>query len=133
MVEYANIVDLDEVAQNEPPHLDLHCFPSSLNSQYDIVWTQYFVKIYGRKFCCLLIGSERVNPKSFTNLHLQNFKKFHSSCIILRIQRPEADSVDPDEMAHNELGAQVDLWVEYWPADLADRIRSPPEAKSSQP
>ena len=27
-VEYANNVDLDEVAHNEPPHLDLH----SLNS-----------------------------------------------------------------------------------------------------
>ena len=26
----ANIVDLDEVAQNEPPHLDLQCLLSSL-------------------------------------------------------------------------------------------------------
>ena len=23
-------IDLDEVAHNEPPHLDLHCLPSSL-------------------------------------------------------------------------------------------------------
>ena len=29
MTELANNVDLDEVAQNEPPHLDLHCLPSS--------------------------------------------------------------------------------------------------------
>ena len=28
--EFANSVDLDEVAHNEPPHLDLHCLPSSL-------------------------------------------------------------------------------------------------------
>ena len=28
--EFANIVDLDEVAHNEPPHLDVHCLPSSL-------------------------------------------------------------------------------------------------------
>ena len=28
--EFANSVDLDEVAYNEPPHLDLHCLPSSL-------------------------------------------------------------------------------------------------------
>ena len=28
--EFANSVDLDEVAQDEPPHLDLHCLPSSL-------------------------------------------------------------------------------------------------------
>ena len=25
-----NSVDLDEMAQNEPPHLDLHCLPYSL-------------------------------------------------------------------------------------------------------
>ena len=30
IAEFANSVDLDEVAQNEPPHLDLHCLPSSL-------------------------------------------------------------------------------------------------------
>ena len=28
--EFANSVDLDEVAQHEPYHLDLHCMPSSL-------------------------------------------------------------------------------------------------------
>ena len=42
ITEFANSADLDEVAYNEPPHLDLHCLPSkSLNSQYDIniVWT----------------------------------------------------------------------------------------------
>ena len=26
--EFANRVDLDEVAHNEPPHLDLHCLTS---------------------------------------------------------------------------------------------------------
>ena len=35
MAEFANSVDLDEVAHNEPPHLDLHC----LHSQYNIAWT----------------------------------------------------------------------------------------------
>ena len=30
-----NSIDLDEVAHDEPPHLDLHCLPSQyLNSQY---------------------------------------------------------------------------------------------------
>ena len=28
--EFSNSVDLDEVAHNEPLHLDLHCLPSSL-------------------------------------------------------------------------------------------------------
>ena len=30
MAEFANSVDLDAVAKNEPPYLDLHCLPSSL-------------------------------------------------------------------------------------------------------
>ena len=30
IAEFADCVDLDEVAHNEPPHLDLHCLPSSL-------------------------------------------------------------------------------------------------------
>ena len=28
IAEFANSVDLDEVAQHEPPHLDLHCLLS---------------------------------------------------------------------------------------------------------
>ena len=28
--EFANSVDLDEAAHNEPPHLDLHCLSSGL-------------------------------------------------------------------------------------------------------
>ena len=43
--KFANSVDLDEVAQNEPPHLDLCCLPSSLNSQYNIALTLHFLKI----------------------------------------------------------------------------------------
>ena len=27
MVEFANNVDSDKAAHNEPPHLNLHCFP----------------------------------------------------------------------------------------------------------
>ena len=30
IAKFANSVDLDEVAHHEPPHLDLHCLPSSL-------------------------------------------------------------------------------------------------------
>ena len=30
MVEFANSIDQDEVAHNEPPHLGLHCSHSSL-------------------------------------------------------------------------------------------------------
>ena len=30
IVEFADSVDLDEVAHNEPSRLDLHCLPSSL-------------------------------------------------------------------------------------------------------
>ena len=30
IAEFANSIDLYEVAHNEPPHLGLHCLPSSL-------------------------------------------------------------------------------------------------------
>ena len=30
ITEIANSVDLNEAAQNEPSHIDLHCLPSSL-------------------------------------------------------------------------------------------------------
>ena len=30
IAEYANSVDLGEVAHDEPPHLELHCLPPSL-------------------------------------------------------------------------------------------------------
>ena len=30
IAEFANSVDLDEVAHDEPPHLDLHCLPSNI-------------------------------------------------------------------------------------------------------
>ena len=30
VAEFANCVDLDEVAHKEPPHLELDCLPSSL-------------------------------------------------------------------------------------------------------
>ena len=49
IAEFANSVDLDEVAHDEPPHLDLYCLqilqicPS--NSSYDIAWTLHFFEI----------------------------------------------------------------------------------------
>ena len=39
IAEFANSIDLDEVAHNEPPHLDLSLPNSLLNSQFDIAWT----------------------------------------------------------------------------------------------
>ena len=42
ILEFANSVDPDEVAHNEPPHLGLHCLPSSLsNFQYDIFFFHF--------------------------------------------------------------------------------------------
>ena len=55
--KFANGLDLDEVAHNEPPHLDLHCLPSrSLNSQYNIAWSLHFLKICRRTFCRQLLA-----------------------------------------------------------------------------
>ena len=35
LFELANNVDPDEVAHDEPPHLDLHCVPSHVFEFYD--------------------------------------------------------------------------------------------------
>ena len=51
MAQFAKGVDPDEVAHNEPPHLDLHCLPS-LNSQCHIALT-VFEKLQ-TKLCRLL-------------------------------------------------------------------------------
>ena len=34
IAEFANSIDLDEVAHYEPPHLDVHCLHCSLNSRF---------------------------------------------------------------------------------------------------
>ena len=36
IAEFANSIDLDEVAHNEPPHQDLRCLPYSLRILYMI-------------------------------------------------------------------------------------------------
>ena len=58
LADLANSVDLDEVAHNEPPHLDLHCLPLvfELSILYSLDLT-FFLKISRRKFCRLLFGS----------------------------------------------------------------------------
>ena len=40
-VEFANSIFPDEVAHNEPPHVDLHCLPSGLNSEQDPASTNH--------------------------------------------------------------------------------------------
>ena len=61
IAEFTNSIDLDEVAHNEPPHLDLHCLPASLRIHNMIkLGLKFFLKkICRRKFCCLLFDSER--------------------------------------------------------------------------
>ena len=57
IAEIANHVDLDEVAQNEPPHLDLHCLPSGLRILSMIYLDLTFFENLLTKICYLLIGS----------------------------------------------------------------------------
>ena len=59
IVEFANRVDPDEVAHDEPPHLDLHCLPSL----FKFSLAKHFLKVCrcaDVKFCCLLFGTLRV-------------------------------------------------------------------------
>ena len=63
IVELASSVDPDETAQNELPHLDLHCLLSSLLSfQCDRLY-QTFLEILQIKLCHLLFGLFRVDKK----------------------------------------------------------------------
>ena len=56
LIEFANSVDLDELAHHEPSHLDLHCLPSNL---YILIGygLNFFLKIYRREFCRLHFAS----------------------------------------------------------------------------
>ena len=69
ITEFANSVDLDELAYNEPPHLDLHCLTSSLWILSVLkLGLNFFLKICRRKFCRLLLGSARVNFNELATL-----------------------------------------------------------------
>ena len=50
LVEIANSVDPDEVAQNEPPHLVYIVCPLSLNSQYELARTNLFFFVFFFQF-----------------------------------------------------------------------------------
>ena len=59
IAEFANSVDLDEVAHNEPPHLDLHCLPSALRILNMIyLGLNIFLKFADKKFVSLLVVKE---------------------------------------------------------------------------
>ena len=64
IVELANSADPDEVANNELPHLNLHCLPSSVRI---LAWMRiFFLKFCRRKFCRLLFGALRVKTDTCT-------------------------------------------------------------------
>ena len=58
LAEFANSLDLNEVAHNEPPHLDLHSLPANLWI-LNMIWfgLNIFLRIRRRKFCRQLCGS----------------------------------------------------------------------------
>ena len=63
IAEFAISVDLDEVAHNEPPHLDLHCLPSSLSILNMIeLGLNIFRKFADKNFViCFLVVKELIN------------------------------------------------------------------------
>ena len=61
IAEFANSLDLDEVAHDEPPHLHLHCLPSSLCilNMIQRGLNFFFLKICRRKYVvCFLVIKE---------------------------------------------------------------------------
>ena len=59
MAEFANSIDLDEVAHYEPPQQDLHCLPSSLwiLNMIWLVLNIFFLNFADENFvvCCLVV------------------------------------------------------------------------------
>ena len=53
--EFANTVDPDEMAHNEPSHLDLQCLPSS-PLIFNIIHVQFELKVFGN-FADVILSS----------------------------------------------------------------------------
>ena len=45
MADFANTVDPDEAAHNEPPQLDLQFAHKMLITQYDKAWMKHFMRM----------------------------------------------------------------------------------------
>ena len=78
IAEFANTVDPDETAHNEPSHLDLQSLPSSLWF-FNIIqfYNESFSKFCRRKFVVCFFGALRVNiwmsPFSFLGTSVVKF------------------------------------------------------------
>ena len=60
--KFANSVDPDEVAHNEPPHLDLHTVcPLLFESPYDIGWMKYFQNFADINFAACFFRALKIN------------------------------------------------------------------------
>ena len=85
--EFANSEDPDEVAQHEPPYLDIHCLPSShwsLISQYEIASTKNFLffNFVGYIFSSFL-ALRRLGLLAHIK-HMLKHKARQNSCFILK-------------------------------------------------
>ena len=57
IVEFANSIDPDDAAHNEPPHL----FSPVFNSQCDFAWTKHYGKFAGINFDVCWFGALNFN------------------------------------------------------------------------
>ena len=73
--EFANSVDLDEVTHNEPPHLDLHCLPFSLNSQYYSIYSLDLTFFEILQICFLVLQPLKCLKCRWENLPVQISKR----------------------------------------------------------
>ena len=51
IIEFANSIDLDEVAHNESPHVDLHCLPCNLRILNITFFENLQTEISSSAFC----------------------------------------------------------------------------------
>ena len=107
IAKFANSRDVDEVAHNEPSHLDLHHLPSSLNSQHDtalidlILFLNWLAYILPSAFCALrvkVILEERRGQRglrsALISAHLDKLNHFRILIVMILNSEDPPDCLD---------------------------------------
>ena len=90
------IVFTRDIIKAPPRHL--RCLSvSRLSRSYLYATLTANYKLFNLVIVCL---TGKAPKKQMTKLRLQNFEKDNRNCIMLKSQRLEGNSVDPDEKAH---------------------------------
>ena len=89
-VELANNVDSDEVAHNEPPHLNLHSLPTSL-LLLKTVWMKLPLQFSRPKFIAAFFGALSISDQG-----LQQLIKSHVPLQVIKVHIYAGNKLEGD-------------------------------------